>query len=102
MLVLTFLKWYFLGFSGETSPTPKSGSNSSSHPQSPSSRVFTSPSSNRSLDISSSPSKSNRIPVMSPKQLKSPISSVYDSQIGSQEEIVERAKQVNEIFLLCR
>lgn len=39
--------------------------------------------------------------MVTQKQLikQSPISSVYDSQIGSQEEIVERAKQV--LFLEC-
>ena len=90
---------YILGFPGEQVQLSKSSNATSSHPQSPSSRVFSSP--NRPIESSSSPSKNSRPSLVTQKQLikQSPISSVYDSQIGSQEEIVERAKQV--LFLEC-
>lgn len=95
----TIIFFYVSGFPGEQVQLSKSSNASSSHPQSPSSRVFSSPS--RPMDSSGSPSKNCRPSMVTQKQLikQSPISSVYDSQIGSQEEIVERAKQV--LFLEC-
>ncbi|XP_042903379.1 helicase domino isoform X2 [Parasteatoda tepidariorum] len=70
----------------------------SSHSQSLPHRTSLSPSSQRSAPVSSTPStptKSVRQPTLSHKlaHKHNSISSVYDSQIGSQEEIVERAKQ---------
>ncbi|XP_035206695.1 LOW QUALITY PROTEIN: helicase domino-like [Stegodyphus dumicola] len=83
----------------DSSPS-KSNTVSSSHSQSSPSRLPPLPSSlQRSADSSSgsqtSVTKGVRQPLTTHKQSAkhNSISSVYDSQIGSQEEIVERAKQ---------